>query len=222
MRATKIKKLLTDYVKIKDYVPQLIELSNDKTIPKYATNLVYLSTAKRTDEIEQKMLFSILESRPKRADNYFFVTIEYTDDPYTMDYKVTQIAQNDVIRVRFRLGFKVQNRLHLYMRHVIEELVKKKELLQIDHHYHSVDDYNICGDIRVVLVEDVLSYENELPFWEKVIMDTYMSIKSYTTTPVKWFGLDPNAVTEEKAPLVIRKASNIKLRRIYEEPVVLD
>ena len=112
-RARKIKNRYVEFVRLESYIPQLQELSSDRTIPKYATHLVYLTSADNLKEIEHKIIDSILTRKPKRADIYWFVHVETLDDPYTCEYSVQHIIPNDIIRVDFQLGFRVQPRLNL-------------------------------------------------------------------------------------------------------------
>ncbi|MCA0231351.1 MAG: KUP/HAK/KT family potassium transporter [Bacteroidetes bacterium] len=213
-RAFYIKLRLTEYVKLNDYVDSLKELSRDISIPKYATHLIFMSNASRMSEIESKVIYSIFQKRPKRADIYWFVHVDTTDDPYTMEYKVNVIEPDDVIRVNFRLGFRIEQRVNLYFKKVIEEMVKNKEV-DITSRYESLNRHNVIGDFRFVVLEKFLSFENELPLFEQAIMKAYFFIKGFTTSEDKWFGLDSSAVKIEKVPLIIRPAENIKLKRIY-------
>ena len=104
-RARKIKNRYVEFVRMEHYIPKIQELSNDRTVPKYATHLVYLTSANNPKEIEHKIIYSILNKKPKRADIYWFVHVDTMDDPYTCEYKVDHIIPNDIIRVEFRLGF---------------------------------------------------------------------------------------------------------------------
>jgi KUP system potassium uptake protein len=131
-----------------------------------------------------------------------------------MEYKVNIIAPDDLVKVNFRLGFRVEQKINLYFRKVIEEMVKNKEV-DITSRYESLNKHNVTGDFRFVVLERFLSVENDLPFFEKIIMEAYFFIKNFTTTEDKWFGLDSSAVKIEKVPLIIRPAENTKLKRIY-------
>jgi KUP system potassium uptake protein len=213
MRAHFIKRRLTDFVKLQPYANNLIELSNDESIPKYATHLVFLSGAERPSEIEQKIIYSIFQKRPKRADLYWFVHVENTDQPYTMEYKVTEIAPNDVLRITFRLGFRVEQRINLYFRKVIEELVRNKEV-DITSRYESLSKQNVTGDFRFVVLEKFLSVENELPLSEKLVMQAYFYLKQFIASEVTYFGLDTSSVKVEKVPLIISAPQNVALTRI--------
>ncbi|QMW00213.1 KUP/HAK/KT family potassium transporter [Spirosoma foliorum] len=213
LRAFQIKLRLTEYVRIDQYTQAIKELSRDISIPKYATHIVFMSNAARQSEIESKIIYSIFQKRPKRADIYWFVHVDTTDDPYTMEYKVNTIAPDDAYKVTFKLGFRVEQRINLFFRKVIEDMVKNKEV-DITSRYESLSRQNVIGDFRFVVLEKFLSFENELPTTERLIMSIYFSIKSFTTPEDRWFGLDSSSVKIEKVPLVIRPVENIQLKRI--------
>ncbi len=213
VKAKTIRRRYSDEVKIKDYLDQLIALSNDADISKYATNLIFLSSAKSPKKVEQKILYSILQTQPKRADVYWFVHIETTDEPYTMDYEVNTIAPDDVYKVNFRLGFRVQQRMNVFMNKVVEELVENNEL-SLYSRYHTLASKYPTGDMRFILILEFLSNENELPWPEQLIMSTYLSLKGWVSSPKNWFGLDSDSVDIEEAPLVLQPVKDVKLRRI--------
>lgn len=214
-RATQIKNRLREYVKINDYLEQLSALSRDESLPKFSTNLVFLSTAPRDSEVENKILYSILQKQPKRADIYWFVHVEVTEEPYTLEYKVNAIAKNDVYRVRFRLGFRVDQKISIFLRQVIEDMVGNGEV-NIISRYHSLKEHNVAGDFRFVIIEEILSSENDLSFMENLIMNANIVLKTITATPEKWFKLDTNLVTVEKVPLIIKPYNKLRLNRIFD------
>ncbi|MBO0930736.1 KUP/HAK/KT family potassium transporter [Fibrella aquatilis] len=213
LQAFQIKLRLTEYVRIDHYLTSLKELSRDISIPKYATHIVFMSNAARQSEIESKIIYSIFQKRPKRADIYWFVHVDTTDDPYTMEYKVNTIASDDAYKITFKLGFRVEQRINLFLRKVIEDMVRNKEV-DITSRYESLNRQNVIGDFRFVVLEKFLSFENDLPTFERIIMNTYFSIKGFTTSEDRWFGLDSSSVKIEKVPLVIRPVENISLKRI--------
>jgi KUP system potassium uptake protein len=213
-RATSIKNRLTEYVKLSDYYEILKELSVDNSIPKYATNLTFMTSANRVDEIETKIIYSILQKQPKRADIYWFVHVDVTDEPYTMDYKVDILVPQDVIKITFRLGFRVENRINLFFRKVVQELVASKEV-DITSRYDSLNRKNVAGDFRFVVIEKFLSYENDLPVMEQIVMDAYFFLKDYANSEEKWFGLDSSMITVEQVPLIIKPVGEITLNRVY-------
>jgi KUP system potassium uptake protein len=123
-RARKIKNRYVEFVRLEDYIPKIQELSNDRSVPKYATHLVYLTSADNPKEIEHKIIYSILNKKPKRADIYWFIHVDTVDEPLPLEYKVDHIIPNDIIRVDFSLGFRVQPRINLLFKKVVEDLVK--------------------------------------------------------------------------------------------------
>jgi len=211
--AKKIRNRYTDLVKLADHQQKLVDLSGDESIPKYATHLVYMTGANNPEEIESKVIYSILQKRPKRADIYWFVHVDVMDEPYRMDYKVTHVAADDIIRVDFRLGFRVAPRVNLMFRKVVEDLVKNKEV-DITSRYESLNKNNIIGDFKFVVIEKFLSYENELPLFEKIILNAYFILKRFSLSEAKAFGLDSSSVKIEKFPMIINPPKDINLHRI--------
>ncbi|MFM9911039.1 MAG: KUP/HAK/KT family potassium transporter [Chitinophagaceae bacterium] len=213
-RSRKIKNRYVEFVRLDHYLPLLQELSNDMTVTKHATHLVYLTSANNPKEIEHKIIYSILNRKPKRADIYWFVHVDTLDDPYTCEYEVDTIIPNEVIRVEFRLGFRMQPRINLMFRKVVEDMVANKEV-NITSRYESLQRNNVVGDFQFVVMEKFLSQDNELPFWEKVIMRIYFSLKKISLSEEKGFGLDMSNVAVEKFPLIVAPISSLKLKRIY-------
>ncbi|MGF2410857.1 KUP/HAK/KT family potassium transporter [Ferruginibacter sp.] len=215
-RARKIKNRYVEFVRLEEYIPKLEELSNDITVPKYATHLVYLTSANNPKEIEHKIIYSILSGKPKRADIYWFVHVDTLDDPYTSDYSVEHIIPNDIIRVEFRLGFRIAPRINLMFKKVVEDLVANREV-NVTSRYESQQRNNVTGDFQFVVMEKFLSEENELPFFEKLIMRLYFWVKEISLSEEKGFGLEQSKVQVEKFPLIVAPVSKLKLTRIYTD-----
>jgi KUP system potassium uptake protein len=215
-RSRKIKNRYVEFVRLENYIPQIQELSNDKSVPKHATHLIYLTSANNPKEIEHKIIYSILNRKPKRADIYWFVHVDTMDDPYTSEYHVEHIIPNDIIRVEFRLGFRIQPRINLMFRRVIEDLVANKEV-NITSRYESLEKNNVVGDFQYIVMEKYLSADNDLPFYEKVIMKLYFMVKSIGLSEEKGFGLDTSYVTVEKFPLIVAPVTEMPLKRIMLE-----
>lgn len=212
-KARKIKNRYVEFVKMEEYLHQLQELSNDMSIPKYATHLVYLTSANNPKEIEHKIMYSILNKKPKRADIYWFVHVDVVDEPYRMDYVVETIIPNEIIRIEFRLGFRVEQRINLMFRKVVEEMVANKEV-NITSRYVSLQKNKIAGDWQFIVMEKFLSHDNDLPLFERVVMKFYFFLKKFSLSEEKGFGLDSSYVTIEKYPLVVAPVTNLSLRRV--------
>ncbi len=215
-RSRRIRNRYIEFVRMEHYLPMIQELSNDKTVPKYSTHLVYMTSANNPKEIEHKIIYSILNKKPKRADIYWFIHVDALDDPYTCEYTVDHIIPNDVIRVEFRLGFRVAHRINLMFRQVVSDLVDNKEV-NITSRYESLEKNNVTGDFQFIVMEKYLSQDNELPFLERVIMKIYFYIKELSLSEERGFGLDPSNVIVEQFPLIVAPVTNLRLKRLVNK-----
>jgi KUP system potassium uptake protein len=211
--ARKIKNRFVKFVEIDSYYPILTELSEDESVPKYASQLVYLTSSNFNSEIESKIMYSILQKQPKRADVYWIVHVDVTDEPFTRDYKVEALIPNKLIRIDFKLGFRVEQQINVLFRKVVEDLVKNGEV-DITSKYASLNKYKIIGDFRFVVLEKVLSKSNVLSFWDKFIMDYYFILKKFSLSEERGFGLDVSFVTVERVPLMISSQDTSELTRL--------
>jgi KUP system potassium uptake protein len=216
--AKKISKNYTKIVKINDYKKVLAELSVDFSIPKYATHLVYMTNANFLDEIEEKVMYSILQKRPKRADIYWFVHVNILNEPYRKEYRVTEIVSDDIYRVDFYLGFRESTKINLMFKEVIKDMVKKGEM-DITSRYESLNKNNIIGDFKFVLSEKFLSNDSDLTFFEKIVMNTYFILKRFSLSEQNSFGLDSSSVKVEQFPMVLHAPEIINMKRIYNNPL---
>jgi KUP system potassium uptake protein len=213
-RARKIKNRYVEFVRLENYITNLQELSNDRTVNKYATHLVYLTSADNPKEIEHKIIYSILGRKPKRADIYWFVHVDTVDDPYTSEYEVEHIVPNDIIRVEFRLGFRVPPKINLMFRQVVRDLVRNREV-NITSRYESQEKHNVIGDFEFVVMEKYLSQDNDLPFGERITMKIHFWLKRISLSEERGFGLDPSNTKVEKFPLIVAPVAPVNLKRVY-------
>ncbi|WP_026705956.1 KUP/HAK/KT family potassium transporter [Flavobacterium soli] len=212
-RAKKISKAYTKMVKIDNYKKVLGELSSDLSIPKYATHLVYMTNSGRIDEIEEKVLYSILQKRPKRADLYWFIHVNILNEPYKTEYKVTELIKDDLIRIDFNLGFREPTKINIMFKEVVKDMVKNGEV-DITSRYESLNRNNIIGDFKFVLSEKFLSNDSDMLWHEKLVMNTYFLIKKLSLSEEKAFGLDSSSVKIEKFPMVLHPPERICMKRI--------
>lgn len=211
--AKKIRKEYTEFVKLENFKKLISDLSNDLSIPKYATHLVYLTNSGMSDEIESKILYSILQKRPKRADIYWFIHVNVTDEPYEMEYRVREMVKDDIIRVDFYLGFRVAPRINLLFKKVVQDMVKNGEV-DITSRYESLQRNNVIGDFKFVLIEKFMSYDNDFPWYQKIILDLYFLLKKISLSEEEAFGLDSSSVKVEQYPILINPPADINLHRI--------
>ena len=217
-KAKRISRNYTKFVKIQDYKKVLAELSVDLSIPKYATHLVYMTNANRIDEIEEKVMYSILHKRPKRADIYWLVHVNILNEPYKAEYRVTEIVTDDLFRIDFNLGFREPTKINLMFKEVLRDMVKKGEV-DVTSRYESLNKNNILGDFKFVLSEKFLSNDSDLLWHEKIIMNTYFAIKRFSLSEEKAFGLDSSSVKIEKFPMVLHPPERIVLKRVYDKEI---
>jgi KUP system potassium uptake protein len=144
------------------------------------------------------------------------VHVDTLDDPYTSEYKVDHIIPNDIIRVEFRLGFRMEPRINLMFRKVVADLVANKEV-NITSRYESLERNNVVGDFQFIVLEKYLSQDNELPFGERVVMKLYFWLKEMSLSEERGFGLDTANVTVEKFPLIVAPVSGPSMKRVFEE-----
>ncbi len=212
-RARKIINRFIEFLPLMDHAEALRELSRDKDIPKYATHLAYLTKANAPDQVERQIINSILARKVKRAEIYWFIHVNYTDEPYTMEYRVKEMIDDKVIRIDFDLGFRVQPRVNLLFRHVLQNMEANHEL---DFHskYESIKRGDFHTDILYVITERVLSVENEFSLLDDFTLDVYFALKALAQSDREAMGLDPNVTVVEKVPLVIQAPREVPLVRV--------
>lgn len=215
-RARKIKNRFVEFVRLDQYLPKIEAVSNDLSIPKYATHLVFLTSADNPREIEHKIIYSILDQKPKRADIYWFVHVDTQDDPYKAEYVVDPIIPNEIIRIDLRLGFRREPRINIMFKKVVQEMLRNQELI-VRTKYYSPQKNAIPGDFQFVVLEKFLSRDNDLPFFERLIMRSYFWLKPLSLSEEKGFGLDQSNVTIEKFPLIVAPIRKLTLTRVFPE-----
>jgi len=215
--ARKLNNKFIKFVDLGKFTPQLIELSKDDAIPKFSTHLIYLTKANSRTQIEEKLMKSIFSKKPKRADVYWFLHVNRTEEPFTMSYDVSELVDDKVMKVNINIGFRIQPKTELYFKKIVQELVANKEL-----NLHIRPDgstkYNNEPDFKFVVIEKFLSVENEFALKDGLLLQAYFKLKSLGLSDEKAFGLDKSDVVVEEIPLVFQPVQNIDLQR--KRPVV--
>jgi KUP system potassium uptake protein len=207
-----IRNRFLKFVELGKYSQLLNALSNDNTVPKFATHLVYLTKANNRTDIEEKVINSIFAKKPKRADVYWFVHLNRTEHPYTLDYEINELVEDKVIKVNINIGFRIPPRTELYFKRITQELMANKELnlhLKSD----GSNQYNSEPDFKFVVIEKFLSVENEFTLREGLLLNTYFFLRRLGLKDEKAFGLDKSDVEIEYVPLIYHRAENIGLTR---------
>ncbi len=211
--ARKISNRLVSFVDLKTYLGILNELSHDDLIPKFSTHLIFLTKANYYTQIEEKVIKSIFSKKPKRADVYWFLHLNRTDDPYTLNYEVHELLNDKVIRIDINIGFRLQPRAELFFKKIVQDLIKNRELnlhIQAD----GSTKYNPEPDFKFIVIEKFLSVENEFRFREYLLLNGYFFLKHLGQSDEKAFGLDRSDVAIEYVPLVYHPVEKLKLKRV--------
>lgn len=196
-----IKAKFIKFVKLEKYVSIIKDLKLDETIPKYATNLAFLSRAKKEDEIEAKIIYSILRKQPKRADHYFILNIINQEDPFTFKYTIDEIMPGTIYRINFLLGFKIDRRINDYFDQVLEDMMQEGTIPSRSSH-PSLRIHNIPPDLKYVIIDNTYINDTLLTVKEKLTLSIYHFVKYIGSDDFKAWGVSPHNAVVESAPLL--------------------
>ncbi len=200
----KIKNRRISFLNISNYLGHFNDLRLDETVPKYATNLAYIIKANRQDQVESKVIYSIFNKFPKRADRYWLLHVDRVDEPNRFEYKVNHIIPGVLIRLDFHIGFKVDTKINLYFREVLEDLVKSGEI-NIDSGYDSMKKYGLPGDFKYVLIERIMLRDFRLSSTDSFIMALHRLIGHLSIPEVKALELDSTNTIVEQVPIIVNQ-----------------
>ena len=212
-KGRQIKNRYLDMTSWADNLPILQELSQDQTVSKYASNLVYLTRSKNARQIEARILYSILRKKPKRADRYWFLNISLLNEPFGMRYTLETLVPDVAYKINFQLGFRIQPRINLLFRRVLEDMAGKGEI-DITSRYATLQKHKMPGDFRFVVLDKVLSYDNQLSLKERIILQGYFLFNKLAISDQQAFGLDTSDVAVELVPLTIQPHRALELQRV--------
>lgn len=210
------RKLKNRYVTFTDlykYFDLFKDLSVDKTVAKYATNLVYIIKANRPDQVESKVIYSIFQKQPKRADTYWLVHVDRIDEPDRIDYQVTQIIPGVLIRVDFHIGFKVEPMINLYFKEVLEDLIASKEI-KLESTYESLRKNSFPADFKYILIDRIMPRDYKLSGMENVTLTLHSISRLLCISDVKALQLDSANTIEEQVPITIDQPVENRIIRI--------
>jgi KUP system potassium uptake protein len=209
----KIKNRYITFANLNKFTDLVKDLSKDETVPKTATNLVYIIKANRKDQVESKVIYSIFGKQPKRADTYWLIHVDRVNDPNQFEYQVTQIIPGILIRIDFHIGFKVAPKINLYFREVIEDLVDSGEI-KLESGYESMRKYNVPGDFKFILIERIMSQDNKLTNWENFILTLRNIAGKLSISDIRALQLDSTNTMIEQVPIVIDQTIAMRIKRI--------
>ncbi|HEY5499169.1 MAG TPA: KUP/HAK/KT family potassium transporter [Bacteroidales bacterium] len=208
----KIKNRYITFTDLGKFLDQFKDLKNDTTIPYLSANLVYITKADKPMEVESKIIYSIFRKHPKRANTYFLLHIDNDEAPYTFEYTVNQIIPGTLIKIDFKLGFKIERRINLYFREVIEDLVNHKEF-NLQSPFKSLQKYDITSNFLFVNLDRVLTVDYKLRGWEGFVMNLHNIIRGISSNDVKALGLDTSSTIEEKIPILLPYNETTRIRK---------
>ncbi len=209
----KIKNRYITFANLGKYLELFRDLSKDESVPKLATNLVYIIRANRPDQVESKVIYSIFQKQPKRADTYWFLHVDRADDPNKFEYQVIQIIPGILIRVDFHIGFKVEPKINLYFREVLEDLVKSGEI-RLESSYDSLRKHDVAGDFKYILIDRIMPRDYNLSNWENFILTLNSLVRRLSITDIKALQLDSTNTIVEKVPIIIDQSVDLRITRM--------
>lgn len=209
----KIKNRYITFADLDKYLDALKDLSKDESVPRFATNLVYITRANKADQVESKVIYSIFYKQPKRADTYWLLHVNRVNDPYSFKYQVKQIMPGKLIRVDFHIGFKVEPRINLYFKEVIEDLRASGEIT-LESSYDSLRKHNIEGDFKFILIDRIMSRDNKLSNGESFLLTLNSFIRKLSITDLRAMNLDPTNTIIEQVPIIIDQPASYRIKRI--------
>jgi len=208
----KISNRFLRFLPLEQYIPVIKDLRNDVSIPKTASNLVYLTKANRASDVESKIILSILNKQPKRADHYWIIHVDIMDDPRVMDYKITRIIPGVMTRVDFFLGFKVEPRINAMFKHVVNEMGRSGEI-DLFSGYPSLRKHNILTDFKFIIIDRLHTTDLEFKFLENIVITVYLFLIRYSQSDVRALGFDSSTVFIEQMPMGFEGAMPFKMTR---------
>lgn len=216
LRARELRDRHTEFVDLKHYVPMIQDLQADNTIPREATNLVYMAVADSKRYIDSNIIYSIFKKRPKRADVYWFIHVDTVDSPYTSKYSVDTIIPKKCFFVRIKLGFKADHRVNLLFNKILHDMAESAEIDLISH-YHSLQKHSMPADFKFIMLHSLASVDSEISSFDNVIIQGYRFIKKHSLSTEEMYGLELANVEVERVPIMVGPAAKVRIKREKED-----
>ncbi|MCW5911741.1 MAG: KUP/HAK/KT family potassium transporter [Cyclobacteriaceae bacterium] len=216
LRARMLRDRHTEFVDLKHYIPLIQDLQNDTSVPKEATNLVYMAVANSRRYIDSNIVYSIFKKRPKRADVYWFIHVDTVDSPYTSKYSVDTIIPRKCFFVRIKLGFKSDHRVNLIFNKILHDMAETAEIDLISH-YDSLKRHSMPADFKFVILHSLASVDSEISTFDNLIIQGYRFIKNYSLATEEMYGLELANVEVERVPIMVGPPAKVRIKREKEE-----
>lgn len=209
----KIKNRHISFLNLYNYLPLIKDLSRDKSVPRTATNLVFIIKANNKHEVESKVMYSIFQKQPKRAETYWLLHVDRVDDPKRFEYQVEQIIPGILIRLDFHIGFKVEPKINFYFKEVLEDLVKSGEIV-LESSYESLKKHNFAADFQFILIERIMIRDNKLTRWENFILTLNNISRKISISDIRALQLDSTNTITEQVPIIVEQTLPRRIKRI--------
>ena len=206
----------TEFVDIKHYIPLIQDLQADTTIPKEATNLVYMSVADSKRSIDSNIIYSIFKKRPKRADVYWFIHVDTVDSPYTSKYSVDTIIPKKCFFIRIKLGFKSDHRVNILFNMILHEMAENAEIDLVSH-YDSLKKHSMPADFKFIILHSLASIDSEISTFDSLIIQGYRFIKKFSLSTEELYGLELANVEVERVPIMVGPTAKVRIKREKSE-----
>ncbi len=212
LRARELRDRHTEFVDLKHYVPLIQDLQADTTIPKEATNLVYMAVADSKRYIDSNIIYSIFKKKPKRADVYWFIHVDTVDSPFTSKYSVDTIIPKKCFFVRIKLGFKADHRVNLLFNKILHEMADNAEIDLVSH-YDSLRKHSMPADFKYIILHSLASVDSEISNLDNLIIQGYSFIKGHSLPTEEQYGLELANVAVENVPIMVGPSAKIRVKR---------
>lgn len=209
----KIKNRYITFANLNNYTDLFRDLSKDESVPKTATNLVYVIRANRKDQVESKVIYSIFHKQPKRADTYWMLHVDRVNDPNRFDYHITQIIPGILVRIDFHIGFKVDPKINLYFREVLEDMEEAGEIA-LDSGFDSLKKYDVRGDFKFIIIDRIMPRDFKLTNWESFTLILYNIARKLSITDIRALQLDSTNTVIEQVPIIIDRTDHTRIKRM--------
>jgi KUP system potassium uptake protein len=216
LKARVLRDRHTEFVDLKHYVPLIQDLQADTSIPKEATNLVYMAVADSKRYIDSNIVYSIFKKKPKRADVYWFVHVDTVDSPYTSKYSVDTIIPKKCFFIRIKLGFKADHRVNLLFNKILNDMAESAEIDLISH-YESLQKHSMPADFKFVILHSLASVDSEISSFDNLIIQGYRFIKNHSLSTEEMYGLELANIEVENVPIMVGPPAKVRIKREKED-----
>ena len=216
--STRIRDSYIEFSSVDSQLELINDLKHDDSVPRYASNIVYFSRSANPSKLENKLLYSIVSRQPKRADHYWIIHIERSDDPWRLDYTIDELMENTMFFITITMGFRVQPKISLYLRQIVEDLVEAKRV-DITSSYPSLHRHGIAGDFRFIIINRIFSNESSCSRTEAILMRMHDRLRHLGISDPSAMGLDTSGTVIESVPLIISTSGFQRITRVSENHI---